>query len=690
MTCLGRRNLVLVLGLALAALAFVDPPAMRAQAPAGANVATTFAFDRYHNPRDLAAALTSFAEANPAITALHRIGRSAGGSDLVVFEVGPEAKGKDRNLPAVFVVANLEGTVPIASEAAVFLAKQLLEKPDARKDLTWYLLASANPDGAARYFGKPAVADGRNASAHNDDMDDQADEDGPDDLDGNGLITEMRVKDPAGEWMPVEGDGRAMRRADPVKGERGIYKIYTEGIDNDGDGEFNEDGPGGTDISITFPHLFKPFTATGGAWPGSEAETLAVMRFVMAHPEIAVTFTLGSTNMCLQPPAGGRQAAADLTKIKVPERIAKALGADPNATYSIQEIMDLVRPMVPPGFELTESMVAGFLGLGAVVNPLDEDLKYYKEVSDRYKDFLKQHKLDGKRLEPIQPKDGSFELWSYYQLGVPTFSMDLWTLPEAEEKGEKSGITADSLEGMSSEAFVALGEAKIAAFLKEVGAPDNVKATMLIEGVKSGKMTPKQMAGMLRQMPRPKDTTGVDPKTKALLAFSDKELQGKGFVAWKPFRHPQLGEVEIGGAVPYGETTPPPALILPLLEGQVPWVFTLAGKLPRVKIVKTDVTAKSAAIYEVTAWVQNAGELPFPTAMGKRNQRVGPLVLTVGGSGLTFLSGKKRTTINDIDATKSVKLTWLIQSDKPQALALRLESPNAWADSAEVRLGGAR
>ena len=61
-------------------------------------------------------------------------------------------------------------------------------------------------------------------------------------------------------------------------------------------------------------------------------------------------------------------------------------------------------------------------------------------------------------------------------------------------------------------------------------------------------MTPKQMAGMLRQMPKPKDADGGDPKQKALLAFSDKELQGKGFVTWTPLKHPTLGEVEIGGA----------------------------------------------------------------------------------------------------------------------------------------------
>jgi hypothetical protein len=681
----------LVLGGAIAALAAVGPHG-RQQAPASAKpAAESFTFDRYHPPQELNAALTALNQANPTLTAVHRLARSAGGRDVLVLEIGPEAGKKVHRLPAVFVVGNLEGTVPVASEAAVFLARQVVEKAEARKDLTWYILAAGNPDAAARFFAKPLVADGRNDAACNDDMDEATDEDGPDDLDGNGLVTEMRARDPAGEWIPVEGDPRMMRRADPAKGEKGIYKLYTEGIDNDGDGDYNEDGPGGTDISVTFPHLFRPFAPNGGAWPGSEAETFAVMQFVMGHPEIAMTFTLGTTNMCLQPPAGGRQGSADLSKIKLPERYAKAFGADPNATYTVQEIMDMVRPMVPPGFELTESIVASFLGLGAVVNPLDEDLKYYKEISERYKEFLKQAKLDGKRLEPPQPKDGSFELWSYYHLGVPTFSMDCWTLPEAaEDKAEKSGITAETLEGMTSDAFLALGEAKIAAFLKEVGAPDTIKATMLIEGVKSGKMTPKMMAGMLKQMPKPKDTSLGDPKMKALLAFSDKMLQGKGFVPWKTFTHPTLGEVEIGGAVAYADSTPPPAMIKSLIEGQVPFALKLASKLPRVKFLKTDVTAKGANIYELTVWVQNAGELPFPTAMGKRNQHVGPIVVTVGGNGLTFLSGRRRSTINDLDATKSVKLTWLVQSEKPQTLPLTLESPNAWSDTAEVRLGGVR
>jgi hypothetical protein len=699
MTTLSLRGLLVMLaaatvgaGVAIEAQKPGAPPAQPAAAKPADTQNPAGSFDRYHSPQEANAALAAINKANPAQTALYTIATSPGGIDLVVLEVGPDVGRKVRKTSAIFVVANMEGVLPISTEAALSLADRLTSPAGPAKIVTWYILPNGNPDAAARYARKPLVADERNAGKWNDDMDDQADEDGPDDLDGNAVITEMRVKDPAGEWIPVESEPRLMRKADPSKGEKGIYKLYVEGIDNDGDGEYNEDPAGGANIGITFPHLFHSWTATGGRWPGSEPETFAIMKFAMEHPEIAMTFAFGSTNMCLQPPAGGRQGSFDANALKIPEAMAPRLGADASRTYTMKEIIDLVRPLAPPGFEITEGMIASFLGLGAVVNPVEDDLKFYKELSEKYKESLKAKGLDAKRLDPPQPKDGSFELWSYYHLGVPVFSMDLWTLPEvkADEK-EKSGITPESLEAMTPDAFVALGEAKVTAFLKEVGAPDTIKPQMLLEGVKSGKMTPKQMAGMLKQMPKPKDASGADPKQKALLAFSDKELQGKGFVNWTPVKHPTLGDVEVGGMVPFTDTTPPPAMVQKLLDGQVPWVMTLAEKLPRLKVLKSEAKAKGAGVYAITVWVENTGYLPFPTAMGRKNQHVPPAIVTLASKDVTFLQGRQRTPINGIDGLRNVKLEWVVQV--PSALAgidVTLESANAGGDTGRIALGSAQ
>ncbi len=652
----------------------------------------TFKFDTYHTPGELNKALKSFAKAYPNVTKIHKIAKTAGGQELLLFEIGPEVKNKNRGLPAVFAAANMEGTVPVSSEAAIYLIKSILEKPEVRKNKTWYVLPVGNPDAAARYFQKPLCLDSRNARPHNDDMDDQTDEDGVDDLDQNGIITKMRVKDPNGQWLPVPGEPRLMKRADWSKGEKGIYKLYTEGIDNDGDGEYNEDGPGGVNVGVNFPHLFKFFEKDGGPWAGSEDESYNLIKFVNDHKEIAIVFTFGATNFCLTPPRGGRRGTADFSKIKIPERIGKFMNVDTSRTYTMEEVMEIAKRFAPPGIELTESLVASFLGLGAVVNPLAQDLKFYNELSEKYKEYLKEKKLDGKRLETAKAKDGSFELWIYYHMGLPSFSMDFWTLPEAkkEKKEGQSEITPEKLEKMTSEEFLALGEEKIDAFLKGVGAPKNFSAKKLMEMVKGGVMNPKKMAGFMKNMPKPKSKEGADENEKAFLAFSDKELGGKGFVDWKTYNHPTLGEVEIGGFVPFVDNTPPARMIKELVEGQVPWVFTLVDKIAQIKILKTEVKALGSGLYQVKAWVQNSGYLPYPTAMGERNGRIPPIIVILGGEGYKVIEGKKREPVRSIGSYSAKELKWIIYTEKPVTIKITADSPLVWQATKTVEIGGAQ
>jgi hypothetical protein len=654
-------------------------------APAGE---PSLAFDRYHSPAEIQQALAGICRANAKLAELIPVASSPGGNPVSMIYIGPEAGSRDKKLPAILVAANLEGTLPLASEAALFLARTILEKPEARQDKGWYILPLGNPDAAANYFSRPLAQDSRNRRPHNDDMDDREDEDGAEDLDGNGIITMMRAQDPEGEWLPLEGEARLMKKADPAKGEKGIFKLYSEGVDNDGDGRYNEDGPGGVNIGVNFPHLFRFFKESGGSWAGSESESLGLIRFVFQHPEIAMTVTFGASNFCLVPPRGGRKGEADFSKIKIPKTMGAFLNVDTSRTYTMEEVMQIASGFAPPGFELSESMVASFLGLGQVVNPLPGDLEYYKELADRYKEFLKKGKLDGARLETPDAKDGSFELWSYYQLGLPTFSMDFWTLPEVkkEEKAEAL-ITPEKLEAMSSEEFIALGEEKINAFLKGSGAPEDFKAAMVIGALKGGMMSTKKMAEMLRQMPKPKDSSGGDETEKAMLAFSDRELQGKGFIPWKAFKHPTLGDVEIGGFVPFTADTPPAALMQNLLQGQVPWVLELAGKLPRLRIGKVASEALGNGVYRLKAWVENTGYLPFPTAMGGRNPRMAPAIVTLESAGLFLVEGLKRSVVKEIGGGRTRPLSWIVNGRSGQKIKISLDHPSGWDDTKTIALG---
>jgi hypothetical protein len=656
----------------------------------GSLAAADLVFDRYHRPEELSTALQDLARANPGFAKVHMLAKSPGGRDLTLLEVGPETGKTAKTLPAVFVAADMDGTVPISGEAALYLARLVCEKADMRTDRTWYVLACGNPDAAARYFAKPLYRDSRNARPMNDDQDDQIDEDGPDDLDGNGVITQMRVKDPEGAWIAVPAEPRLMKKADGAKGEKGVWKLYPEGLDNDHDGQFNEDGPGGVSVGTAFPHLFKYHAPDSGPWPGSEAETFALLKFFDLHREVGLAFIFGESNYCLAPPRGGRKGDADFNQIKVPERIAGFINADPTRTYTMAEIIELVKPLVPPGMEVTEGLVAGFLELGAVVNPLEEDLKFYKELSDKYKEFLKAAKLDAKRLDPAPDKDGSFELYAYYHLGLPSFAMDFWTLPEVKEEKPADEITPEKLEKMTNDEFIALGEEKIDAFLKASGAPDQFKAKQVIEALKAGQMDTKKMAEMMKQMPKKPSEEGADPKEKALLAWSDKELGGKGFVAWKPFKHPTLGDVEIGGAVPYTETTPPEKMIEGLVKGQVPWVFEVAKKMAHIKIADAKVKNLGGGVYEVKAWIENTGDLPYTTAMAQRNTRILPIIVSLGGQGFDIAEGKKRSLVPAVPAHGSQTVTWIVRAAKPVKLEIKAETQTAWGDSRSVDLGGAK
>jgi len=642
--------------------------------------------EKYSDPATVNLRVEQLRQSSPDAVKVHKIAVTPGGKEMLMIEIGKAGSA----VPAVLVTANMTGTTPLATEAALSLASRIAADASLTSTRTWYIVPLGNPDAYARYFTKPLYTDPGNATSFNDDADDQTDEDGYNDLNGDGFITQMRVKAPDGIWVPVEGEPRLMRRADAAKGEKGVYKLFSEGIDDDGDGQYNEDTPGGTNVNINFPHLFKSFGKRSGLYPGSAPESEALLKFAFAHPEIAMVMSFGSTNFLLAPPQGGRKGSVDTDNIRIPREIGTAMGFDVTRTYTMAEIMEMVQPMLPPGMTADESMIASFLGLGAVVNPLPEDLAFYNEISTDFKEYLKNKGVTEERFDPAQPEDGSFELWAYYHLGLPVFTMDIWGLPKPkEEKKEGSGITIEALEKMSADEFLALEEEKVGAFLKERGAPAQYSATMVIGMIKGGQMKPAQMAAMMKQMPPPKkDEKKGDPKETAIVAFSDKQMEGKGFVPWTVYKHPTLGEVEIGGIVPFAENTPPVTMIDSLLDLNLPYLFELVKRLPKLAISQVKVTEKGGGVYQLEAWVTNESYLSFPTAMGKRNKVPAPAIMTLESEGIEILSGKKRTPVNEMGGMKSARYIWLIRTPAKRTIKIKLESKQAGNDSEQIIIGG--
>ena len=127
------------------------------------------------------------------------------------------------------------------------------------------------------------------------------------DVDGDGLMLSMRVRDPCGEMAEsTEFPGLLLPRAidDPPP----YYKVYPEGVIENFDGKnvpsphFLSDNQ--TDLNRNFPFFWAPDSKQegAGAFPLSEIESRAVVEFATQHPEI---FLLLGT--CLQTPPAGFQ-----------------------------------------------------------------------------------------------------------------------------------------------------------------------------------------------------------------------------------------------------------------------------------------------------------------------------------------------------------------------------------------------
>jgi len=629
----------------------------------------------------------SFAErlqkAHPEVVHLHKIAVSPGGRDVVIIEIGAGL----RQVPAIFAGANFEGNIPLATEGALRLAEMLIDSAGYRSKTKWFVLPMPNPDAAQGYFSAVKWERRVNDMKVNNDVDDQTDEDGPEDLNGDGMITQMRVEDPEGMYLVSEKDPRVMRLADIRKGERGKYKIYSEGIDNDHDGQYNEDGPGGINPGIGFPHLFKSHLKESGLWPGEAPEVYGLMEFIFSHPEIAMAFTLGSSDWCMNPPKSTRSGGANLESLKIPSRYASRIGADPDKTYTMAQVMEMFN-LFFPGVEASPEMIAGLLGLGAVVNPLEDDLRFYTELSGKYNDYLKTKGFSTNRLSADPDKDGSFETWAYYHLGIPSFSLNLFTIPKSgEEKTSGDSLTFQAVEKMTSEEFLALGEEKIALLLKSVHIPGKMDAARVLEMVKSGKFTPKQLAGMAKTGSEKTGAGEQDEREISVLNYIDRHLKGQGFVNWQPFTHPDLGKIEIGGTFPFLTSTPPAEQIDSLCLIQLPWLLRLSEKLPDIRILKEEITPLGAGVYKLEIYFENKGYFAYPVAMGVRNRQPAPVVVTLGGEGFELLEGFSRTPLGEIKGNQVKKLTWILKADRKTEISATIESAVFGNSVKQIKIG---
>ncbi len=150
----------------------------------------------------------------------------------------------------------------------------------------------------------------------------------------------------------------------------------------------------------------------------------------------------------------------------------------------------------------------------------------------------------------------------------------------------------------------------------------------------------------------------------ALLRWSDRELGGDGFVPWRRFRHPQLGEVEIGGfdLVRYWYNIP-----FDRLEKEVAphseWLLYLGLTTPRLAIRSLNAEAIGADLWRVRLVVENQGFLPTNGAQKALDQQVsrGVFAELALPPGARLVEGSSRRALGELQgriAQRSTATWW--------------------------------
>ena len=219
---------------------------------------------------DLTSELRSLVNGSSAAT-MRTIGTSREGRDIWLIEIANTSGTLVTERPGLLVVGNLEGDHVVGSQLALETIRYLLSSDEADLDnQVFYVVPRLNPDGAEAMFAIVKHDRRRNALPYDDDNDGRVDEDPPDDLNGDGVITVMRVPDASGTYLQDPDAPRLVKEADAAEGETGAYTIHWEGRDNDGDGFLNEDGPGGVDLNRNFQHVYPYWEADAGPYMVSE------------------------------------------------------------------------------------------------------------------------------------------------------------------------------------------------------------------------------------------------------------------------------------------------------------------------------------------------------------------------------------------------------------------------------------
>ncbi|MEW5988475.1 MAG: M14 family metallopeptidase [Chloroflexota bacterium] len=257
-------------------------------------------FDTYYRYEAITAFLHEWTERYPRLCQLGSLGKSYEGRDIWVVTLTNLDTGRDTEKPAYWVDANIHATEVSPSSAALYLIHKLLTQYGVDKKVTYaldsrafYVVPRMNPDGAEWALAERPkfIRSSTRPYPRTDELDGLAQED----VDGDGRILQMRLRDPNGTWKIHPDEPRLMILREPDEPPGGdYYRLLPEGTIRNYDGVTIKMAPPlqGLDLNRNFPVNWQPNEHGAGPYPTSEPEVRAVVQFIVDHPNVTggVTF----------------------------------------------------------------------------------------------------------------------------------------------------------------------------------------------------------------------------------------------------------------------------------------------------------------------------------------------------------------------------------------------------------------
>lgn len=283
-------------------------------------------FDYYTTVDQMNESLKALNKAYPQLTTLDQVGKSEEGRIIWALTINNPKTGEPLSKPGIYVDGNIHGNEIQAGEVCLYLANRLLTNYGRLEEITeaidrnvFYIIPVVNVDGRYHFMkeGNTSSSNRGLRIPRDDDRDGLVDEDFPNDLDGDGNILNMRIKDPYGRYKTSTDDPRLMVQVKP--GEQGEWTMLgQEGVDSDGDGQFNEDSEGYVDGNRNWGFNWKPnyFSRGAGNYPFEGVGLKAIAEWMIARPNIIMVFAYHNAGgMFLRGPSF--QAAGDFPRADI-------------------------------------------------------------------------------------------------------------------------------------------------------------------------------------------------------------------------------------------------------------------------------------------------------------------------------------------------------------------------------------